>query len=135
MSYPIEDIEGIGSAYAEKLSNAGITKTGELLEKCATPKGRKEVAGQTGVSEALVLKWTNMADLMRISGVAEEYSELLEAAGVDTVKELKNRNPENLAAKMVEVNEQKNLTRQIPSAAQVTKWVEQATELEPILTY
>ncbi len=135
MSYPIEDIEGIGPANAEKLSKAAITKTGDLLGKCATPKGRKNVAEQTGLSEAVVLKWTNMADLMRISGVAEEYSELLEAAGVDTVKELKHRNPENLAAKMAEVNEHKNLTRQVPSATQVTKWVERAKELEPILTY
>jgi predicted flap endonuclease-1-like 5' DNA nuclease len=135
MSYPIEDIEGIGPAYAQKLAEAGITKTGDLLEKCATPKGRKDVAGQTGISESVVLKWTNMADLMRISGVAEEYSELLEAAGVDTVKELKHRNPDNLAAKMAETNEQKKLTRQVPSVKQVTKWVEQAKDLEPILSY
>lgn len=135
MNYPIEDIEGIGPAYAEKLSKAEITKTGDLLEKCATPKGRKEVAEQTGISESVVLKWTNMADLMRISGVAEEYSELLEAAGVDTVKELKHRNADNLAAKMAEVNEQKNLTRKVPSVKQVEKWVEQAKELEPILSY
>jgi len=135
MSYPIEDIEGIGSANADKLSKAGITKTGDLLDKCAAPAGRRNVAETSGVSEAMVLRWTNMADLMRISGVAEEYSDLLEAAGVDTVKELRNRNPENLAAKMAEVNEQKKLTRQVPSASQVTKWVEQANELEPILTY
>ena len=135
MSYPIEDIEGIGPAHGEKLSSAGITKTGDLLDKCASPKGRKALAEETGLSETLILKWTNMADLMRISGVAEEYSELLEAAGVDTVKELKHRNADNLAAKMAEVNEQKKLTRQVPSASQVAKWVDQAKELEPILTY
>jgi predicted flap endonuclease-1-like 5' DNA nuclease len=135
MSYPIEDIEGIGPAHGVKLGSAGIKTTGDLLGKCASPKGRKALAEETGLSETLILKWTNMADLMRISGVGEEYSELLEAAGVDTVKELKHRNADNLAAKMAEINDQKKLTRQVPSASQVTKWVDQAKELEPILTY
>lgn len=135
MSYPIDKIEGIGPSYAEKLSACGIKTTANLLEKCAAAKGRKELEAESGISGKLILKWTNMADLMRISGVGEEYSELLEAAGVDTVKELRNRNAANLAAKMAEVNETKKLVRQAPSESQVTKWVEQAKALEPLITY
>ncbi|MGI9294580.1 MAG: DUF4332 domain-containing protein, partial [Pseudomonadales bacterium] len=86
-------------------------------------------------TESQLLKWANMADLMRISGVGEEYSELLEAAGVDTVKELRNRNAENLTAAMAATNEQKKLVRSVPSAAQVTKWVEQAKTLDPLITH
>lgn len=135
MGYKIEEIEGIGPAYAEKLGTAGIATTDDLLEKCASKKGRVSTADATGLSEKLILKWTNMADLMRISGVGEEYSELLEAAGVDTVKELRNRNAENLAAKMAEVNEEKKFTRAVPPQSQVEKWVEQAKELTPLLSY
>ena len=102
---------------------------------CANPKGRKDTAAKTGLSESQLLKWANMADLMRISGIGEEFSELLEAAGVDTVKELRNRNADNLAEKMAEVNAQKKLTRALPPAKTVAKWVEQAKTLEPVLTY
>ena len=102
MSYKIQEIEGIGPAHAEKLAAADIDTTGELLKLCCDAKGRKATAEKTGVSESQLLKWANMADLMRISGVARQYSELLEAAGVDTVKELRNRNAANLAAKMAE---------------------------------
>jgi predicted flap endonuclease-1-like 5' DNA nuclease len=97
--------------------------------------GRKATAEKTGVSESQLLKWANMADLMRISGVGSEFSELLEAAGVDTVKELRNRNAENLAAKMAEVNATKKLTRSVPSGKVVTGWVEQAKTLEPLITH
>lgn len=135
MSYPIQDIEGIGPAYGEKLAAAGIQKTDQLLEKGADPKGRKALAEATGLTEKQVLKWCNMADLMRISGVGEEYSELLEAAGVDTVKELKTRRADNLTAKMAEVNEDKKLVRQVPSQSQVEKWIAQAAELPPMLSY
>ncbi|AXS39893.1 DUF4332 domain-containing protein [Breoghania sp. L-A4] len=134
-SYPIADIEGIGPAYAAKLSAAGITNTGAYLDRAKDPKGRKALAEETGIEASRILKWANMADLMRIKGVAEEYSELLEAAGVDTVKELRNRNAENLAAKMAEVNETKKLVRLVPSAKSVTDWVEQAKTLEPMMTY
>jgi len=106
-----------------------------LLEKCGSAKGRNAVAEATGLSTRQLLKWANMADLMRISGVGEEYSELLEAAGVDTVKELKHRNADNLADKMKEVNETKKLTRQVPAAGQVEKWIEQAGSLEPKITH
>jgi predicted flap endonuclease-1-like 5' DNA nuclease len=135
MAYKIDEIEGIGPAYAEKLSAAEIKSTDDLLEKCGSAKGRNAVAEATGLSTKQLLKWANMADLMRISGVGEEYSELLEAAGVDTVKELKHRNAENLADKMKEVNETKKLTRQVPAAGQVEKWIEQAGSLEPKITH
>ncbi|MCB1493683.1 MAG: DUF4332 domain-containing protein [Rhodobiaceae bacterium] len=135
MSYSIIDIEGIGPKYAEKLKGAGIRTTGKLLERAASPKGRKEVAAASGLEEKQILKWANMADLMRIKGVGEEYSELLEAAGVDTVKELRNRRPDNLHAKMAEVNAAKKLVRLLPSQSAVEKWVAQAKELPPVMTY
>ena len=135
MSYKIQEIEGIGPAYAEKLAAADIDTTEELLKLCCDAKGRKTTSEKTGVSESQLLKWANMADLMRISGVGSEFSELLEVAGVDTVKELRNRNAENLAAKMAEVNEQKKLTRTLPSEKTVADWVEQARSLDPLITH
>lgn len=134
-NYPIASIEGVGPAYAEKLKAAGIKDTTTLLERAKDPRGRKAVAAETGIEESRVLKWANMCDLMRIKGVAEEYSELLEAAGVDTVKELRTRNAENLYNKMVEVNEAKKLVRQVPAAKAVADWVEQAKGLPPMMTY
>jgi predicted flap endonuclease-1-like 5' DNA nuclease len=131
----ISDIEGIGPSYAEKLQGAGINTTEDLLEQCRTPKARKEIAESTGISDKLVLRWANQADLFRIKGVGEEYSDLLEAAGVDTVPELGQRNAANLCAKMVEVNETKNLTRQPPAESQVAKWIEEAKTLERKLEY
>jgi predicted flap endonuclease-1-like 5' DNA nuclease len=104
VSYKIQEIEGIGPAYAEKLAAADIDSTADLLKLCCDARGRKATAEKTGVSESQLLKWANMADLMRISGVGSEFSELLEAAGVDTVKELRNRNAENLAGMMAERN-------------------------------
>ncbi|EAV40773.1 DUF4332 domain-containing protein [Roseibium aggregatum] len=135
MSYSIDEIEGIGPAYAAKLGEVGIKTTEAYLERAKDPKGRKALEEATGIDGKRILKWANMADLMRISGVGEEYSELLEAAGVDTVKELKHRNAANLAEKMQEVNEAKKLVRQVPSESQVSKWVEQAKELPPMMTY
>jgi predicted flap endonuclease-1-like 5' DNA nuclease len=135
VSYKIDKLEGVGPANMEKLAKAGITRTSHLLAKCATPKGRKEVAAATGLKEDQVLKFTNLADLMRVKGVAEEYSELLEAAGVDTVKELKTRKPDNLTAKMAEVNAAKKMVRRAPTLAEVTKWVEHAKTLDPVITY
>jgi predicted flap endonuclease-1-like 5' DNA nuclease len=135
MSYKIDEIEGIGPAYREKLSAAKIENTDDLLKHCADPAGRKAVADMTGVSEKVLLNWTNKADLMRISGVGPQFSELLEAAGVDTVKELRNRNAENLSTKMDEVNAVKNLANASPSSSTVTKWVEAAKKLDPIIKY
>ena len=135
MGYNIEDIEGIGPSFAEKLSAAKIATTDDLLDQCKTPQGRESVSQTTGVSSNQLLKWTNLADLMRVSGVGSEYSELLEAAGVDTIKELRNRNAENLAAKMKEVNEAKKLTRMTPSAKVVQDWIDGAGKLPPMITY
>ena len=135
MAYKIEEIEGIGPAYAEKLGAADIKTTGDLLKLCCDDKGRKSTAAATGVSETQLLKWANMADLMRVSGIGSEYSELLEAAGVDTVKELRTRNAENLAAKMAEVNESRKLTRTVPSQKTVSDWIEKAKALDPVITH
>lgn len=135
MSYKIIEIEGIGEAYAEKLTSAGVKTTEELLEKAATKKGREKLAEETGISEKLILKWANHADLFRIKGVAGQFAELLEAAGVDTVKELKHRVAANLHAKLVEVNEAKNLCNRVPSESEIEKMIEQAKELEPKMTY
>jgi len=135
MAYKIDEIEGIGPAYAEKLSKAGIMTTDDLLDKCCTPAGRESVAESTGMGESTILKWTNMADLMRISGIGPQFSELLKGAGVDTVKELRNRNAENLAAKMEEVNNEKKLARTSPPAATVSKWVDDAKAMDPKITY
>ena len=112
MDYKIIDIEGIGDVYAEKLIAAGINKVSELLEKCAAPKGRKALAEETGISEKLILKWTNHADLFRINGVGPQFAELLEAAGVDTVKEFRHRVAENLQPKLEETNAAKNTCRE-----------------------
>ena len=133
--YKTEEIEGIGPAYAKKLASVGIATTEQLLDQCGSAKGRSDVADRAGITAKLLLKWVNMADLMRISGIAGENAELLEAAGVDTVKELKMRNAENLAAKMAEINAEKKLTRRVASAKQVEKWVEQAKSLEPKVTH
>lgn len=135
MNYPIEEIEGIGPVYGKKLSEAGITNTKILLDRCASAKGRKEVAKSTGLDDGQLLKWANLADLMRISGIGKQFSELLEAAGVDTVKELRNRRADNLTAKMKEVNAEKKLTRATPSEKQVSGWVDQAKSLPPVITH
>jgi len=128
-------IEGVGEVYAEKLKAAGVTTTQSLLEMGATPKGRKELAETTGLSPKLILEWVNRVDLFRIKGVGEEYSDLLEFAGVDTVPELAQRKPENLLAKMLEVNAERKLVRRPPTLAQVVNWVEQAKELPRVVTY
>ena len=135
MNYAIEEIEGIGPVYGKKLSAVGITNTKILLDRCASAKGRREVAGETGLDDGQLLKWANLADLMRISGIGKQFSELLEAAGVDTVKELRNRRADNLAAKMKEVNAAKKLTRSTPSEKQVSVWVDQAKSLPPVITH
>ena len=135
MTYKIIDIEGIGEVYAPKLINAGIVKVEDLLKKCAAPKGRSELAAETGISEKLILTWTNHADLFRIKGVGPQFSELLEAAGVDTVKEFRHRVAENLVKKLEETNAARRLVRRVPSVKQVAKMIEAAKELEPVMTY
>lgn len=135
MAKNIVEIEGIGPAYAEKLAVAGIKTVEGLLEAGATKAGRKKIAEDSGISEKVILTWVNMADLFRIKGVASQFAELLKAAGVDTVKELRTRNPENLHAKLVEVQEEKKITRAVPGLSQVADYIEQAKNLEPVITY
>ena len=135
MGYKIEQIEGIGAAYAEKLTAAGIKTTEDLLEKCASRKGRLAIAEETGISAKLILKWTNHADLFRINGIAGQFAELLEAAGVDTVKEFRHRVPANLQPKLEAVNAEKNLCNRVPSVTELEKMIAQAKELEPLITY
>lgn len=135
MADSIEDVEGIGPAYAEKLRALGIKTTAAYLERAKDRKGRAALAEETGISEKLILKWANHCDLFRIKGVAGQMSELLEAAGVDTVKELARRNAENLAATLAATNEEKKLVRSVPSAKEVAGWIAQAKELPPTMTY
>ena len=135
MDYKIIDIEGIGDVYAEKLTAAGITKVSQLLEKCAAPAGRKALEDETGISGKLILKWTNHADLFRINGIGPQFAELLEAAGVDTVKELKHRVAENLQKKLEEVNAEKNLCNRVPAVTEVQKMIDQAKELPAVMEY
>ncbi len=131
----LADIEGIGEVYAKKLEEIGISSIEELLEKGSTRKGRKEIAEKSGISEKLILKWLNRADLARIKGISTQYADLLEIAGVDTVPELAQRNPENLLKKMTEINEKKKLVRKLPSLSQVEDWIAQAKELPRIINY
>ena len=135
MDYKIIDIEGVGDVYAEKLVAAGINKVSELLDKCAAPKGRKKLAEATGISEKLILRWTNHADLFRINGVGPQFAELLEAAGVDTVKEFRHRVAENLQPKLAELNEERHICGRVPAVVEVQKMIDQAKELEPRMTY
>lgn len=135
MSKKITEIEGIGPVFQEKLSGAGVTTVEGLLEAGASKSGRKKIAADSGIDESRILVWVNMADLFRIKGVASQFAELLKAAGVDTVKELRNRNAENLHAKLVEVQAEKKITRAVPGLSQVADYIEQAKELEPMVTY
>lgn len=131
----IDTIEGIGVKSATKLRKARIRTTEALLKQGRTRKGRRELAERVGFSEKLILEWVNRADLMRVRGVGAEYSDLLEAAGVDTVKELRRRNPGSLLVRMIESNEQKNLVRRLPTRSMVERWVAHAKELTEVVSY
>lgn len=137
----IDTIEGIGLAKAKKLRAAGIRSCEALLKRGATKKGRNEVAAATGYSAGSILEWVNRADLMRVRGVGSEYSDLLEAAGVDSVKELRRRNAANLTTKMIEVNDakikrtKKSIVRQVPAQSMVERWVAHAKTLPPVVTH
>lgn len=135
MAYKIIDIEGIGNVNAKKLVEAGINTVDDLLQKAKTPAGRKALEETTGISGKSILKWTNHADLMRINGVGPQFSELLEAAGVDTVKELKHRVADNLQQKLEEINNKRNLVNRVPSVSEVQKMIDQAKELPAIMEY
>lgn len=135
MATRIDEIEGIGPVYANKLGAAGVSTVEELLEKGKTPKGRQDLEAATGIDGKRILDWVGMADMFRIKGIGPQFAELLKAAGVDTVKELRNRNAENLHTKLGEVNAEKNLTKAVPRLDQVVDFIHQAKELEPIVTY
>jgi predicted flap endonuclease-1-like 5' DNA nuclease len=135
VSYSLMDIEGIGPLMAAKLKTVGIRTTEGLLEAAKNVKGRKALAAKVGVDEKTVLKWANMADRMRIKGVGEDYAELLQAAGVDTVRELKYRNIGNLAKAMAKANREKKLVSVLPSEGRVKRWIEQAKSLPVKISY
>lgn len=134
-NHKIEDVEGIGAVIGEKFRSAGVKDTDSLLANARTPRQRKELAEKAGLAEAEILKFANMVDLYRIKGVGSEYSELLEAAGVDTVPELARRNAANLTQTMSAVNKEKKLTRREPAESEVSKWIEQAKSLPRMLEY
>ena len=131
----IIDIEGIGSAQAEKLGKAGVRSVAALLKRGGKAKGRRELAAATNIDEAKLLKWVNHADLFRVRGIGSEYSDLLEAAGVDTVPELRQRNAKALYDTLVKTNEAKKLVRKMPTAVQVAEWIKQAKSLARLIEY
>ena len=134
--YKVDEIEGIGPAMADRLRKAGVRTLNDLLESGCHRQGRAGLAAATGIAESTILKWVNMADLFRVRGVGSEYSELLERAGVDTVKELRTRNPENLHSKIAEVNATgRGLVRQLPGLKRVASWTKAAKRLAPKVTY
>lgn len=135
MARGISSIEGIGPGYSRALKTAGIVTVEQLLQAGATSRQRAELSRKTGVSSKLILRWVNMCDLFRVRGVASQYAELLEAAGVDTVKELRNRNSDNLAAAMSKANATKRLVRQLPNSKRISEWIEHAKSLQPMVTY
>ena len=131
----IQDIEGVGPAYGAKLAGAGVKTLADLLASGGSKAGREALAEKTGMSEALVLKWVNRADLDRVKGIGSEYADLLEHAGVDSVPELAQRNAANLAAKLAEVNDAKSLVRRVPSEGEVADWIEHAKSLDRAVTH
>ena len=131
----IRKIEGIGETYAKRLEEFGISRTEDLLKKCASPQGRKEICEKTGISDNLILRWVNHADLFRVKGIGEEYADLLEQAGVDTVPELAQRNAANLYEKMISVNRKKKLVRKPPTQEQVKEWISEAKHFKRVINF
>ncbi|MPZ99979.1 MAG: DUF4332 domain-containing protein [Dehalococcoidia bacterium] len=129
------DIEGIGPVYAKALADAGLKTTDDLLKEAGSAAGRKALAGKINLGEGRILEWVNRADLMRVKGIGSEFSDLLEAAGVDTVKELATRVPANLHGKMAEVNEAKKLVRRVPALSQVETWITEAKSMTPAVSH
>ncbi len=131
----LTEIEGVSTVYAQKLTDAGYATPEAFLTRCATRKGRKEVAAETGITDTLILKWANRVDLARVKGIGEQYSDLLEASGVDTVPELAQRNAANLYQKMLEINGDKRLVRKLPTESQVGDWIKEAGALPRVMEY
>jgi len=135
MTYPITHIAGIDDEIAARLKAAGIRSSGRLLETARTIRGRKQLAQKTGIDVRQLLCWANVADRMRIKGISKEYAELLQAAGVDTVRELKYRNPAKLAQAMAEANRRRRCVRLLPSQTSVARWIEDAKKLPLKISY
>ena len=131
----LTQIEGIGAKYYQLLESIGIEDQYQLLQTCGERGGRERVAKETGISGKLILKWTNQADLARVNGIGEEYAELLERSGVDTVPELAQRNPESLLTMLQETNERLSLVRHVPGLPQVVSWIAQAKNLPRVIYY
>ena len=135
MAHKIDEIQSVGTAFKKQLEAAKIQSVEDLLARCANPQGRIATAAETGIGEKQLLKWANIADLMRISGLGGQYAELLEAAGVENIKELRTRLAQTLATKLKEVNDTKKLAKTAPSASMVQEWIEQAKKTEPRITF
>lgn len=135
MKYRVREISGVGAQHGEKLARAGITDISGLLRRCGDRRGRRRVAGETGIEPDVLLAWANMADLMRIPGVGRQFAELLGAAGVDTVKELAGRDPESLAATLADANGTSRLTRRTPTPSMVARWIARAGTIEPRISH
>lgn len=131
----ISDIEGIGEAQAKKLADAGVKSVEGLLEHGASASQRKSLSAQTGISETMILEWVNRADLYRIKGIGSEFSDLLEATGVDSVPELAQRNAENLYKALLDLNDKKNLVRTMPTLNQVEDFITQAKSMDKVVTH
>jgi predicted flap endonuclease-1-like 5' DNA nuclease len=131
----IDAIAGLDPKSATRFRKSRVRTTEALLKRAATRRGRKELAASTGLDEKQILVWVNRADLMRVKGIGSEYSELLEAAGVDTIKELRRRNHVSLAKKMIQLNESQRLVQRLPTEGMVERWVAHAGQLDPIITY
>lgn len=134
MAYKIEQIEGIGPQFAERLASAGVHTTEDLLSHCATPLGRHQLEMITGLSRSQLQTWSHQADLMRVSGIGSEFGQLLESAGIETVEQLAKRDPENVVAVMSRINEDRHLTRAVPAVRTVSKWIDRARTMQPVLT-
>jgi predicted flap endonuclease-1-like 5' DNA nuclease len=135
MGYPISQIDGLDDEEVQQLKSAGIRTTGRLLEAAKSPKGRDQLAAKTGLSKARILSLANAADRLRIKGMGKGYSSLLQAVGVNTVRELRYRNPSNLAAAMADLNKKRKLVRFLPPEKLIERWVKQANELATKITY
>lgn len=135
MGYPIAEIEGIGTTFAEKLSAAGVRTTDDLLEKAGSRSGRASLAEATGIEGKRILSWVNLADLMRVKGIGKQFSELLHAAGIDSIKELRTRNPANLATAVKEANERRQVSRTVPAESQIAEMIENAKAMEPAVSH
>ena len=131
----VSTVEGIGEVYSQKLKDAGIATTQDLLDQGAARDGRRKISERSGIGESQILRWVNHVDLFRIKGIEKQYAELLEASGVDSVPELAQRDPASLSPKLAEVNDQKHLVRRLPTEVQVTDWISQAKQLPRIVTH